>query len=1203
MRRNPGGQRAMTEPFGPFSVSAQQVEQLGQSFTPFINRLLEAETAAAGLTGADLRITYRENRGDGGVDARLMRAQGTRWIPAGDSAWQFKAGDLHKAGAASEFEGATHARSVVENGGKYILVLGRALNDKLIEERRSGLIEKALELQMTVDDDTFTVMDANALARWIEEYPALAASPLLRGMSEIVLDFGRWALSNRHNTKWISSESRQRLRDRIGTLIAEKDSLDLRIEGQSGVGKTRAVLEALRDDAYRPLVVYVPDTDGLPANLLPRLIMQDRVSIVVVDNCGARKHEALAGLIPTDSQLKLITIGEPDPYRSQSGLVLLGPLEDSTVQEVLDANEPSLWVEARRVVIDACGGNVRLAILVARKIVQDPHISAGDLITRDIIEKFITAELPDGQLFLACSVLALFTRIGFEGERRNELDLVASTLGVSSVELRSAAQSLTEAGLLGVHGRYRSVEPYPLAVYLAQYAWGVFSEQIVDSLLPSLNNTMAERLLTRAAEIGDYKPAKNAIRQILSPSGPFSSLEIITQQGNSSLLTQMAIVAPEEASAHISSLVGNASDQQLRETNAIRRNLVWALEKLVWHRRTFTESADALLRLAQVETETFGNNATGTWTELFGLMLPGTAAHPDERAAYLSSVATSPAEDVRLLAVRGAARGLSLREFIVVSGEIQGGVVVEPRGTPASWEDVSQYQTAMIRLLRSLVDDPSPQVAEAALVELIRAIGPLIERDDLRSNFIDLLRSLPSAALSRVWTEIYRLDAQFNRRKSTDCTAALNELIASLPEAGPTDRLRALARARPWDLGGHRDLQHELLTTARSVDPDHVEIALLDVLDEPVASAYDVGQTLAQVTREPLSSLAALVAQLGSPNEPALIGFLRKSVDDGDPTAFDKFLDGPLGQGLSPEVRLGLTVRGPGTPAAKARLRDLISSLPVRTSASQVFNWRDQLGDSEIAQFVQSWIQRLDSQDDYDAVIDLVALVEHAQDDQASDIDPLVGRLLQLRLQFPDIGRREWDWSELAKHQLGIDPTVVLQVLLQLASGDSTYAPLGQQDREVLQLAMAETQPHGWVDVMDAIEAGAWQLRLDGADWLGDCVPVDVVRNWVGLSSKRAEIVASVASLRGDTPTELVRFLLESFGGDQRVSSTLLGSLTSGSWVGSESSRIDGQIRQLENWVVSEPHNSSLRDWVAEATRSLRRQLETARLREAEYGD
>src|SRR5687767_321693 len=109
----------MSDGFGPFAVDPRQVAGLGGAlFQNLVNRLLTAEAATAGMAGSDLHTSYQDNVGDRGVDAGVYAATQTTWIPAGDSAWQFKAGDLGPEGCAAELEGATRARQIIEGGGK-----------------------------------------------------------------------------------------------------------------------------------------------------------------------------------------------------------------------------------------------------------------------------------------------------------------------------------------------------------------------------------------------------------------------------------------------------------------------------------------------------------------------------------------------------------------------------------------------------------------------------------------------------------------------------------------------------------------------------------------------------------------------------------------------------------------------------------------------------------------------------------------------------------------------------------------------------------------------------------------------------------------------------------------------------------------------------------------------------------------------------
>src|SRR6266480_3979692 len=121
----------------PFDISPLQVESLGPRFTEFVNRLLEAERARAGLAGYGLHISDVEYLPDGGVDAATRGASATDWIPQGDTAWQFKRRDLQPAACARELRKARHAHDFLKAGGSYVLALGKAWDADAVERRRA----------------------------------------------------------------------------------------------------------------------------------------------------------------------------------------------------------------------------------------------------------------------------------------------------------------------------------------------------------------------------------------------------------------------------------------------------------------------------------------------------------------------------------------------------------------------------------------------------------------------------------------------------------------------------------------------------------------------------------------------------------------------------------------------------------------------------------------------------------------------------------------------------------------------------------------------------------------------------------------------------------------------------------------------------------------------------------------------------------
>ena len=427
----------MIDDFGPFSVDPAQVTGLGGAlFQELVNRLLAAEVAAAGLSSINLRTSYQSNVKDQGVDARLEAARATGWMPTGDSAWQFKAGTLGPEGCADELAEATFAHEILRHGGTYRLVLGKGLEAKSIEDREAKLREKAAELGFEADGDRFKIIDGNQLARWIERYPALAVSTVIRGTGHVAIDFESWTRKHKHRFKWVQSAERDELRTQVLEFLAQPTKLDLRIEGESGLGKSRGTLEALRGSRYESLVVYVGDGDEIRTSLINHFARQRRSAILVVDECSRKRHKALAEQLEIDSPVRLITIGDEDTSLPQFQPLGLSTLPDDVIDKVLSQNFPSLWPEARRLVIGNCAGNVGWALYLAEAILKDPKTNVADLIDAAGLREFILSMVASDSDFSAVSALALLTRYGVDGDIEAELEQLAAGLDLPLSDLR-----------------------------------------------------------------------------------------------------------------------------------------------------------------------------------------------------------------------------------------------------------------------------------------------------------------------------------------------------------------------------------------------------------------------------------------------------------------------------------------------------------------------------------------------------------------------------------------------------------------------------------------------------------------------------------------------------------------------------------------------------------------------------------------------
>jgi hypothetical protein len=1205
----------MSQGFGPFSVDPKQVVGLGGAlFQNLVNRLLAAEVASAGMAGSDLHTSYQDNVGDQGVDAGVYAANQTAWLPDGDSAWQFKAGDLGPDSCAAEFEGAKRARAIIESGGRYRIVLGKALEDYKIADREAKLREKAAELGYDVSGDSFKVIDGNQLARWVEQYPQLAVSTLLRGPGNVAIAFDKWQQSGMHQSTWVPSADRDELHATVQAFLANSDRHELRIEGVSGLGKTRGVLEALRGSPYEPLVLYVGDADDLSYPLIDHLTGQNRSAVLVIDECTRKRHKVFAQQLQSGARVKLITIGERDTRVPQSVPIVLSPLPDDVIDKVLTQNKPALWPEARRVVIANCAGNVRWAMYVAEAILNDPTKNVGSLIDANTLQLLVGDLLSGDDNFLALSALALFSRYGVDREMRAELEQISSGLGIPVDELLAANRKLERLGLVTKHGRYRSVTPQPLAVYLATRGWEELGEKILADLLPTLDAAPAEQLFLRAADLGSSGPAAVALNRILGADGPFSSLESIAEGGASRLLIQLAIVSPDEVAKHLSELINGTTDDQLRGLKSIRRDLVWTLEKLVWHSTTFELAADMLLRLALSENETWSNNSTGTWTNLFGSMLPATAAKPSVRTDYLERVAADPDAAVRKLAAQAADAAIDVRGgTVMVSGELQGGVVVEPRGTPRTSGELWDYLRSGIKLLQSLVGDSEAAVRGVAEKALVDAIHPMLENEAVRDTLFDALAALPEDALRKVRTETKHLYALFTNVEKPEFIAATNSepdvagrragldiLCARLPAAGPIDELTSLAFAQRWEWQ-NGELQKTITQVATSLPREEAAAALTQLLTgaEAPEASFELGAALYAVAASD-DTVASLAAFADRGNIAGLVGYLHASIEAGNPEAFDAFLDGPVGGDLEPATRLVVTVRGPQSDAGWSRLIELMKVLPVHVGAPRMFGWHVGVEESRLIAILDEWLTKIESQPDYNFAVDVVAMMVFQRPQLSADVEAAVKALVELRSMFPEVGQQSWDWVQLARRQLAGDVDAFLLNLLQQVDAGALHVYEGSEEQKLIQETIGAAGTRSLDNVLQLAQTGSWRLQMDLRGWLANLYSAADVVAWVGEDVQRARLVASLTGVADGQPSEVVRYLLGKFGSDDEVSSSLYGDFVSGTWWGNESDRLNEQINQLEGWVASRSEPAGVKNWARSVIESLKRRRAVVLEEEAE---
>lgn len=1192
---------------GPFDVDPSSVGRLGAAFAPFINDLLEAERARARIAGYALDINWQPNTKDGGVDAALRGAVQTTWFPAGDSVWQFKGGDLEPAECKEELRGAKWARDEIDRGATYVLVLGRPLLDDVKSRRREALVEEATALDLS--GGAFLVYDGNQLARWISTLPSLALDARLGGPGPVLLDFPRWSQSRDHQERWVPCESRGAIREGLRQLTSGELQA-CRVEGGAGLGKTRLVMEALGEDESRLLVACAPRADQVGTDILSYLQGSDRTCIFVVDECTQALHKSISEQLAADSGVRLVTVGPPggDPV-VRDPVHQIAPATDDELEEVLRENVSGLWPEARRVVKTSCFGNVRTALLLGRRLVDSGETAVAALLREGDIRDLVLKLLPDHIDFFSAAVLALTERVGWDRDRRHQLEALSEFARVSVEDLERTARQLDDAGLLSQLGRYRAVGPEPVAVFLAAHCWEVEGQRILSELVPMVDREMLESLFRRCAELGRFEPAQSVLNGLIGSEGPLGSLERIEDGDLGELLVQLAIILPESLMDHLGELIEVASIDALSTQVRSRRSLVRALEKLVWHPQTFVRAAACLLRLAQAENESWANNATGQWKSLFGARLPTTAADPDTRIKYLASCSQSPDDFVRRLAVQAASDALDPYESVMVSGELQGGAVVAPRGSVRPGNEALSYWSSLVAILDDASMDEDEQVRAVGRDGLVAAIHPFLEVPEVGERLTTALLRQDEALRRKIRTTVDHLSDLADR--PSDLAEALDRLRAALPEASPIERIRELAEISPWDWSDDDERKSELVELLREVGAaDNLVEVLRWLKDDEMANAWHLGAAIASVENDS-STEDVLVAAVGR-NAAALAGYLDQQVKGGDVAAFDRLIDSPTGAVLDPTVRLYLTTAGPSSDAARRRAITVLDELGVIEGTSGALRWLNELAVGEIGILLTKWTDQVSDDREYSAVVRFISVLAHRLGALPEELQDGVFALLTERARYPNLGTERFGWCRLAVAAAQAHPEEMVRLIFDLVSEGQHL--LHESDHEAVVVGAAATSAPDvtWGFALERIAGGDWRLSMALRGWFPRYVPVEVVRSWVGDSLDRARLAASIAPATSVVkateedeedqvvPSDLAIYLLESFGDDDEVAGALAGDFQSGGWVGPWSGRIAKQIADLTGWRRDMQLPIGVRTWAGRMIEGLERQRADALEREAE---
>jgi hypothetical protein len=873
---------------------------------------------------------------DGGQDASVRWEGGkptTDYFPCRDIVFQSKATDGGDAAWTKEVWTKASQRkktkvlnsavaAVLSRGGAFIGITATALVGTKADDRAEA-IRKGIR-QAGGDPAKLAsvqVYDANKLAAWASDHPAvalwinereagfalssfatidqwgkraeLASPPYVRSADR------RFALSANTDDSLGFDQLAARIVDHLSDAGAAA-----RIWGASGIGKSRALYEALRSSSgeLRELTAAsfifcdYREASGEIWKVAHQIKNAGLAAVLVVDSCPWEEAKKLYELARAEgSELRVITLGA-DGQDQVEDCLMIRPLkaDQATIRGILTQAISGAQPDEIDFVATQCDGFPRIAVLASKAFGSAASIRKS---ANDVAEEILRAAGVGRDTVRALELLSLFEYLEPDNDARgfDELsEILASMKGELAFEnlVIAGEQHLVERA----YGRM-SAQPLPIANYLALRRLSYLRPSTISRFLETTSNPRRDAMLGRWSAFRERSETlaevvRDAVQRgwlrdegmLLGPAAaPYLPAFVHAAPDVMMQALHFAIVQkplPDLAAIHV-------SEQQLQ-----------ALRLLAGRASTFRPTATLVLRLAAVSDGGDNSPVVQLLRQLYQIALAGTEA--DDRHRRESLLKALEEDEPRIRNAVVEALGAMLTTSMTRSGEFDqiAGEDYRTEWLPESHQAVLDYLRWALERLRELWRD-HPDLR--ARIEAIIAA-------DLRALLdFDLLHVVEGFVRDVVkergqWPEATKGIGDWLYFDRPAEEGAVSEAMRALYEATlPTDAVNlALLYSRFWAADLHDpakrynpdDLdfeysarQAQALAPGIARDPKQLTRVIAAMANEELNSPWPFAEALAEHVADPLGAFAEAAAALDASGTRAGINFVRALL-----AAFDRRL-------------------------------------------------------------------------------------------------------------------------------------------------------------------------------------------------------------------------------------------------------------------------------------------------------------------------
>ncbi len=1222
-----------------------------------IRAILRAECAYAKLGPSALTISDRLMTPDGGIDAEVNTSHGQ--IPgdcifqSGITGFQIKSGTTFKPWTSNSIRGellnskgelCSEVERLLKRKGHYsIICTGHDLTPEQRNDAKALIVAVLAEKGYEEYEQIVDVLGASQIAEFSERYPGIASLLTIDPVQEA------WTLDEwRHDAHMTNAfEESPKQTEIISHIRAGLlgETKHIRILGEAGLGKTRIVLESLKDETTSPYVLYIQHGSQFGQTKLFRQLLKsghDKPLILVIDELPESElSDIWRHLKPRCGHLKIVSMdhGRDETRDEEIDRINTPYLSDDTIKKILahrvgESPELDRWIKI-------CEGSPRVAQAVADNLCANPADLLKPPATIPIWTRFLHGygsrdEASARQIDCVAQHLALFSRFGYEAPVGEEAAYIAELIRnidptIGWARFQEIVQDLRARRVLQ-GSRTLFFVPKALHIYLWKQFWERYGRGFdftrTFSSMPESLHTWFMNMFKYAGEAD----TAHVIDDILNLKGIFSQNEVIKSEKGSQFLAILAEASPASVLRLLEATIGKWTNEELLKLRGNRQHFVWTLEKIaVWPSYT-VRAMQLLIRLAVNENARNSNNSTGTLLGLFriGPEWAATESSPDARLPAFLKLLRAQSDAERHLGLKAAEASLETRGmgFRTVGPEYQGLKERAKLWMPETYGDWWQAQFVYFQtLVNETKNWPShlrPEVCNALLNAVEHQIRiPLCT--ELAFQVLDTLVNddamLPEKLNSFFWhwreykddgkhpaitKRLQILERRYTRR---DLVSRFNRYVLDVDwlewEEGRREQ-RGKTRSRAKVI---------VKVLARRIARSPEKFNEIRHLITPEKSAHGLwffGEQLAKNDADRIFLPQLIEATLTAKHQTCLYGYLselRKDNEELYTTAINGFLDSESTAWLGGHIVLSsdydddLFVKCLNVLRKEWISPQEFSSLRYGKSIDHVPKER-----------LENLFQQLNSRQSEESMCLLIELLDSIPFNESSPVDSKFVFGAVSRFVPGDEGAelmRGYHWKSVCQKLIKWDESCVLPLLdVLLTKMGDVYRLSYDSDVEPLSAELVQANPSGaWGIIKVHFEETLPKWRGDLLNWLKGGVggfeeretrgvirdlPLQEILEWINENPEsRAGLIAHAVPRTLDDVNggELTRELLRKYGQLPGVQSGISANFHSGGWSGPTSAYLKRKREKFRRWLAA-GFDYEITQWIESEIEYLDRNIE-----------